>query len=344
MKTINGFYAYPSNPSEIGETIEVAKVEVQRSQNGVSVTTWKTLDIVGHFISEEVLQKIDANDFLIADISRLNFNVTYEIGYAIGKGKRILLTKNKSLNSGTPTIQEVGIFDTIGYKEYQNSSELVSYIKSINSILPINISHIINTKSPVYLLATKYKTDWATRIVSRIKKSKYIFRSFDPNELPRLSAYDAISQVSQSYGIVVPLLSSNTESYQIHNLRGAFIAGLADGMEKALCIIQHGDEPVPIDYRDFVKISYHPNDVDELIAEFASEVAAFFQQEDITEKSTKESFLQNMNLGSTSAENEMKDLANYYLKTDQYLKSLRGEAHLIVGRKGSGKSAIFFAN
>ena len=37
----------------------------------------------------------------------------------------------------------------------------------------------------------------------------------------------------------------------------------------------------------------------------------------------------------------MRDLATYYLETDQYLKSLRGEAHLVVGRKGSGKSAIF---
>ena len=35
-------------------------------------------------------------------------------------------------------------------------------------------------------------------------------------------------------------------------MRGAFIAGLADGMSKALCIIQHENDPVPLDYRDFV--------------------------------------------------------------------------------------------
>src|SRR3546814_12937673 len=37
----------------------------------------------------------------------------------------------------------------------------------------------------------------------------------------------------------------------------------------------------------------------------------------------------------------MRDLERYYLETDQFLKSLRGEAHFVVGRKGSGKSAIF---
>src|SRR3546814_11005267 len=53
------------------------------------------------------------------------------------------------------------------------------------------------------------------------------------------------------------------------------------------------------------------------------------------------SFIKKLNLGATSAENEMRDLERYYLETDQFLKSLRGEAHLVVGRKGSGKSAIF---
>ncbi|MDO9049267.1 MAG: hypothetical protein Q7U66_16230 [Methylobacter sp.] len=37
----------------------------------------------------------------------------------------------------------------------------------------------------------------------------------------------------------------------------------------------------------------------------------------------------------------MRTLSNYYLKTDQFSKSIRGEAHLVIGRKGSGKSAIF---
>jgi len=156
-----------------------------------------------------------------------------------------------------------------------------------------------------------------------------------------LSANDAIDQVSQSHGIVVPLLSSSSVGADVHNIRGAFIAGLATGMEKALCILQHGDEPVPLDYRDLVCTSHHPNDVNEYIAEFASLVAEAFQQETKVESTNKDTFLQALDLGSTSAENEMRTLENYYLKTDQFLKSLRGEANIVVGRKGSGKSAIF---
>lgn len=332
----SGFYAYASSPAEIGQVIEQAVNSTSKN-----VKTWKALDVPGHFISEQVLETIDSCDFLLADISVLNFNVTYEIGYAIGKGKRVLLTKNKSIKEKSPTIREVGIFDTLGYKDYQNSAELSGYINSAIPSNPLNLPNKINIKSPVYLLEGMHKTDWATRIVSRIKKARYLFRTFDPNEQPRLSANDAINHVSQSHGVVVPLLSSNAVGFDVHNMRGAFIAGLAEGMEKALCILQHEGDPVPLDYRDFVSVFSHPNDINEHIAEFAGMVAEAFQQDVSITSTSEDTFLQSVDLGSTSAENEMRSLESYYLKTDQFLKSLRGEANIVVGRKGSGKSAIF---
>lgn len=297
---------------------------------------------MGHFISTEVLNGIDEADFLLADITTLNFNVTYEIGYAIGKSKRILLTKNKAIDNSELKIEEVGIFDTLGYKEYQNSSELKSYILEASKKSPLELPVKFNQQAPVYLLETPFKTDWSGRIVSRIKKSGYYFRNFDPNEQPRLSAYDAINQVASSYGVVVPLLSKASAGHATHNMRAAFIAGLSEGMNKALCILQNGDDPVPLDYRDFVNVTYHPDDINDFIADFASHLAQAFQEhaeEPILPH--ERSFLKKLNLGSSSAENEMRDLNTYYLETDQYLKALRGEAHLVVGRKGSGKSAIF---
>jgi len=112
-------------------------------------------------------------------------------------------------------------------------------------------------------------------------------------------------------------------------------------MGKAFRILQNGDEPVPLDYRDFVNVTYHPDDVNDHIADFASYVARAFQEKTEEKKLPERSFLKKLNLGSSSAENEMRDLNAYYLETDQYLKALRGEAHLVIGRKGSGKSAIF---
>ncbi len=334
-----GFYAYPSKPREIGNTIESGVTLVNDDQ--IKIETWKALDIAGHFISTEVVDAIKRSDFVVADITLLNFNVTYEIGYAIGNGKRILLTKNKSISQTGPTITEVGIYDTLGYLEYQNSKELAKILKDANKSKNLNVSSKINIKSPVYLLEGFHKTDWSTRIVSRIKKSRYLFRSFDPNEQPRLSANDAINEVSQSYGVVVPLLGSQDVGNEVHNLRAAFIAGLAEGMNKALCLLQNTHDPVPLDYRDFVNTTYNLYQINDHIAEFSGKIAEAFQQGNQIESQVPDTFLQALDLGSTSAENEMRTLESYYLKTDQFLKSLRGEANIVVGRKGSGKSAIF---
>lgn len=335
-----GFYAYPAYPPTIGQTVEAA-IGSLGGDACIQVETWRALDIPGAFIAEKVVENINESRVVLADISVLNFNVVYEVGYAIGAKKKVILTKNSSIKETGVLIRELGIFDTLGYVEYENSNELARCIHGIVDFQVLNIPQKINIRSPVYLLEGLHKTDWASRIVSRIKKARYLFRSFDPNEQPRLSANEAIDQVSQSHGIVIPLLSSSSVGADIHNMRAAFIAGLAHGMQKAVCILQDSDEPIPLDYRDFVRITYHPDDINEHIAEFAGEVAEAFQLDVSSSGVSGYTFLQSLDLGSTSAENEMRTLENYYLKTDQFLKSLRGEANIVVGRKGSGKSAIF---
>lgn len=340
MKKI-GFYAYCSNPSEIGSCIESAVLTLNRKSSDIEIKTWKHMDITGHFIANEVLSGIDEADFLIADISVLNLNVTYEIGYAIGKGKRILLTKNSSLSEGQPKIHDVGIFDTLGYKEYVNQQQLSEFLSSGQFNDPIFLEKKLNKQAPVYFVLSKHKTDWISRIESRIKKSRYIFRTFDPSEQPRLSAHEAIHQVSESMGVVIPILSSHIDGFLIHNIRSAFIAGLSKGLDKPHILIQMGHDSAPLDYRDLVKHCYKLDDINEVMADFAGSVAAFFQQENEYSADEYITELQKIDLGSTSAENEMRSLQRYYLKTEQYLKAVRGEANLVVGRKGSGKSAIF---
>jgi hypothetical protein len=199
------FFAYPNEPKQIKDTIESCIKNFNTSKE--LIKSWKALDIVGSFIKDRIQSTIDEKHVLIAEISRLNFNVTYEIGYAIGRGKPILLTKNRSISQEGPSISEVGIFDTIGYVEYENSDDLDAILRDLpNNILYDRRTADKNYKTPIYLLETKFKTDDTTRITARIKKARLNYRSFDPNELPRLSAHDAIKQVAQSYGVVVPLL------------------------------------------------------------------------------------------------------------------------------------------
>lgn len=333
------FFAYPYNPPSIGQTIEAASNFAK--QRGIDIETWQEVDIPGQFIASEIMSKIEECDILCADVTILNFNVAFEIGYAIAKGKRIFITKNKTYEEIPPVIKDVGIFDTIGYSEYENSKELSVGLSGVSPGKKLSIPQSQNLRAPIYLLETRYRSDHQIRLVSRVKKAGYIYRSFDPNESARLSASSALDGVGQSYGVVVPLLPFSLEGSAVHNIRASFIAGVAMGLNRALLVIQTDASPVPLDYRDFACICFHPNEIDEAVANFAAKVNSCIQQGNDSVSLEQETLLEKVNLGASSAENEMRYLDSYYIKTDAYMKAKRGEVNLVVGRKGSGKSAIF---
>ena len=235
----------------------------------------------------------------------------------------------------------MGIYDTVGYAEYENSAELIKILRDKKPHQLYKNATQPNLSAPVYLHETQFKTDFSSRITARVKKAKLTYRSFDSNETPRLSAHDAISQVAQSYGVIVSLLSDEERNSSVHNMRASFIAGLAYGMNKVRLVLQYGDFPVPVDYRDFVISCRKIEDINANVAEFATNVVEFMQEVTPKPKKSDFSFLEKVDFGSSAAENEMRTLQNYYLKTDAYLKASRGETQLVIGRKGSGKSAIF---
>ena len=275
-------------------------------------------------------------------MTRLNFNVTYEIGYAIGKQKRLILTRNRALRSDDSQIAELGIFDTLGYLDYENSDELYQILQHTEGATSkIFDPTAMNRRAPVYLLEPKHKIDAFTRIRSRIKRARLFYRSFDPYEQPRLSANEAIAQVAMSAGVLLLLVSHENPDAKSNNLRAAFLAGLAHGMDKVTTILQEGDGPVPLNYRDLVVSFQHLGQINDAIADFAMETTEALQAPKPHHVARQARFLEKISLGSSSAENEFRELGSYYLTTDQFLRASRGEVRLIVGRKGSGKTALF---
>src|SRR3546814_17566011 len=104
-------------------------------------------------------------------------------------------------------------------------------------------------------------------------------------------------------------------------------------MGTTVAILQEGYDPVPIDYRDFVTVITHPAQIDEAIADLAGEVIQKFSEVDRSSESTDESILAKVHFGASSAENEITDLADYYLATDEFRRALQGEARLVeIGR------------
>ena len=119
-----------------------------------------------------------------------------------------------------------------------------------------------------------------------------------------------------------------------------FIAGLADGMGKPKLLLAPPQYKAPLDVRDDVQFWHQLSHIHQLVADFCPRIVEY---ESRTEPSGLDptTLLHTLSIGDPRAENEMTTLDRYYLNTDHFDRALRGEVNLVVGRKGSGKTALF---
>jgi hypothetical protein len=177
-------------------------------------------------------------------------------------------------------------------------------------------------------------------ITARIKKARLGYKGYLPTDDPRLSAVKAIDDISSCLGTVVPLLSTQFGDAEVHNIRAAFVAGLSVAMGKLTLILQPRDGPAPLDVRDLVNTFSRPEDIAESIATFALDITERFQADNPLPL-PKGNFLAELSIRDSVAENEFQTLGEYYLRTDEYKRAARGEINMVVGRKGTGKTALF---
>ena len=336
------FIAYPGSPNDLAKPITTAAEDL--TKKGATVTAWPALEIFGANIPDRVRSAIEDADFVFADITKPNFNVYYEIGYAIGLGKTFSPIINVSFANATASMRDLGLTANIGYKPYENSIQLKSVLMnaSPNSLLDL-YAQDINFSQPVYFLDTLRKTDFRNAIVSSIKASRSHFRSFDPIESSRISVVQLIGEITSSSGIVIPFLQSHIDDAERHNLRGALIAGMALGLQRRVLIItDQVSNETPADYNDDIVVAIDQARISDVVSSFCSDSVLQAQNIPAVFRKVDRSLLQRLSLGASAAENEFRDLNSYFVETSEFLRAMRGEVKIVTGRKGSGKSAIFF--
>ncbi len=336
----NAFVAYSSQDKALAAEILDAVKHANAKSSAIRYEPWEFNDIPGNPLISPILERIHQSLFVIADITYLNLNVVFEIGFAIGSGKRAFLIRHKSIVGDREIARQAGIFDTLGYHPYFNYEELCHRLTSHIDPTPLHFTVSADIRTPAYIVEPPIKGDAATILIARVKRARYRFRSFSPTEATRLSATDAIRQVASSAGVFVLLYPLTPDWAQVHNVRSLFVAGLAAGMKKPCLILCPQDYDPPLDVRDDVKVYQRAEDITEFVAEFVPDIADYLQQSDPAPVNVGTS-LQSLRMGDPTAENEMTTLADYYVPTDEYGRTLRGEVNLVVGRKGSGKTALF---
>ena len=342
LRATDGFAIYPSEPPLIAETVEAAIKRVRQGKGGQTWSTWRDLSIPGQIIFCGICKALRSTRRAIVDVTTLNSNVLFEIGYALGLGVPIQPARDRSYATDARTFDDLGMLDTFGYSPFQNSEELAQEIIDYRPQIITTQASPINREQPLYFVRSHIQDDGMVKLMSALKKSGLRFRSFDPRETSRLSLHESIKQVQASLGVIVHLVAAGRDGAVVNNARSALVAGLAMAQGKHVLMLQEGEARHPIDFRDVVKSYTNSSQVSDFVIPLVKEVVEDLQESRFVATALPLNLIEKIDLGDLAAENEIKGLSSYFVPTGQYSEAKRGRAQLVVGRKGSGKTAIFY--
>jgi hypothetical protein len=331
------FVAFASiDPFLAGTIVEACE---SSTTPGHEYEPWQRNDVSGQEIGKSVFGWIENADSFVADISEPNDNVTYEIGLAIGMAKPLRLIR--ATNRDRKALEEIGLLHNIGHNDYSDKSSLIEILTKNPPVAPWLPSKR-NKDQPLYLIepiVTKKDDEALNRVSSGVKKTiKKKFRSFNPGEIDRLTAGEAFEQVSQSFGVIA-LWHEGNEPKKDHQ-RAAFVIGLARGLEIPFRLIAHKNQRLPLDLDELATRWSKLEDIDPILRDFREELLE--EIEEFKEiRPTGENFLDLVYCGNPVAESEAEHLDDYFVETEQFRLTLRGELNIVLGRKGTGKTAIF---
>src|SRR6266542_4462448 len=129
MPSTVGFFAYPSQPSSLAETIRTACKRLEADEI-IEITPWEKLRVGGRVVVQEICREIDQVDVFCADITGANPNVMFELGYAIAKGRRIWLILDTTIADARKELEQFPALTALGYAPYSNSDDIFSRFAS----------------------------------------------------------------------------------------------------------------------------------------------------------------------------------------------------------------------
>ena len=330
------FVAFSSADTIVADTIVEACKQARSA--GREFEPWNRNDVSGRPIDRSVFGWVEAADAVVADVSEPNHNVTYEVGLTLGMGKPLRLIRAE--NKDRKTLEEIGLLHNIGHDDYGSRAAATDLLRrpSTAGAWP---KQKRNREQPIYILQSSVVDAVLSRTTSAIKKTlKLRFRNFNPREIDRLTASEAFEQVSQSFGVIALWHATDAPEAFRQNQRAAFAVGVARGLDVPFLLLARSDMRLPLDLDEVATRWSDAADVDPVMRDFREAVAE--AQESYTEaRPVAHRYLDLVHCGDPAAENEAAQLDNYFLETEQFRLTLNGELNIILGRKGSGKTAIF---
>ena len=358
------FYAFPSQPPVLGETITTA-IEMLRNRpksknDQLRFTPWTDMSVGGRKMVSTILDNIDKSDVFACDLTYPNTNVSFELGYAIGRFKRIWISLDTTIADAEQRYRRAyfGLIGS-GYAEYRNASDLVSAFLDedpagyLNNTLLGNLyrSPMARQELPTALyVKPPINTDAVIAATETIENS--IFGESliidDPVENPSPTLEWYAGKLGIADAVLFHLLGDNQVGQLDHNVKCSIVAGVSRGLNRSMLMMAQKPYETPVDYQGILKLHDTASEcrtaVRDWMDSFSEAVSRRRPRRPEGQTTGQRSLdLRRLALGEPVAENERQRLDSYFVETSTYTRAMDDPLTIVVGRKGSGKSAQLYA-
>jgi hypothetical protein len=90
----------------------------------VQVTDWQDLMVAGRLVLSQITEAIDQSALPIFDVTTLNPNVLFELGYAIGSRRRVWILLDTSDDAAMKRWKQFQLLAPIGYTSWTSADDV----------------------------------------------------------------------------------------------------------------------------------------------------------------------------------------------------------------------------
>ena len=215
----------------------------------------------GTRLIDTILTNIDRADVFACDLTHLNVNVAFELGYAIGRFKRIWVSMDTSIEDAEQRYRRVfyGLIGS-GYATYKNAVELSDAFLSDGPVRNLDQTLLGNTyrqpvvrqEQPVLLYMMPPMNTDAVNLATDALQDSYFSTSLlidDPSENPSTTLEWYAGKLGIADAVLIHLLGDHQKGSLEHNVRSSVVAGICRGFDKSMLMIVQKPFESPIDFR-----------------------------------------------------------------------------------------------
>ena len=347
-KNLSGtyFFAYQSGEKS-GNCDNVDAIHRLVRYLGNKAISWENMKINGKLINKQILDEIDKAEYFSCDLTYLNQNVYFELGYAVGKRKPLFIMINNSVKGAVENYQKISFMKGIGYTAFNNADDLLSSIKKSIDREQILLEQMKNipTESKdtvdVFYIKSSSNSQAELDTINYIKNSCFTQICDDSTEIAYEPLEWYLNSLHKCKNVIIHLSHMNRNNAIFDNSKNSFYAGLAFSLGKKVLLVAPKPFAAPIDYNDILIEYGSAEDCVNQIQSWLIKSNKKGPKNVIDSEEDKELNLIKLGIGCSVAEDEKEELLNYFIETNAYNKALKSRLSIFFGRKGSGKTALY---